>query len=62
LLSKIEHFEKMAIVGAEELEGKLKEMFEFLTDLIPDVKVKFFGDQQLETALDWLKERKNDLS
>lgn len=56
LISKIEHFEKMAIVGKEELDKKLTEMLEYLAGLLPDVAVRFFKSQDFDSALNWLKE------
>jgi hypothetical protein len=57
LLSKIEHFDKMAIIGEEELNRELKGMFEFLGSLLPAVSVKFFDYQNLNQALDWLRKK-----
>jgi hypothetical protein len=57
LMSKIEHFERMAIVGEKNLDLNLKLMFEFLGFLLPEVSVKYFSAQDFNKALEWLKEK-----
>jgi hypothetical protein len=57
LITKMGHFEKMAIVGEKNLDLSLKLMFDFLSVLLPpEVSVKFFSIQDYNKALDWLKE------
>jgi hypothetical protein len=57
LIAKIEHFERMAIVGEKNLGINLKLMFEFLGFLLPEVTVKYFSAQDFDKAIEWLKEK-----
>jgi len=56
LISKIEYFDRMAIVGKENLDKELLDMFKFLASFT-DAQIRFYSEQKLADALDWLKEK-----